>query len=242
LWGLGVEDPNDIDLDAIAWMRGVRVRYRPLKGCEARIFGDQGRAIVSINSASSDPRNRFSLAHEIGHWELHRGKVLFCRKEDIGGDKGGSAVEKAANQFAANLLMPHYLFDGHRKGKVLTFGLVDEVAKAFRVSRTAAAIRLIDTAEKPAMLLCYSRVRREWFHRSPQWPEELWPRDELDTRSRAFDIQFGGKPDNRVMLKVPSDAWFERFAAAPYDIKESTVRGGNATTLTLIEVDKIHRR
>ena len=235
---LGVASPSDIDLEAVAWTRGIAVRYRPLKGCEARIFGDGERAIVSINSLSTAERKRFSLAHEIGHWELHRGQVLFCRSDDIGGNKGSSATERVANQFAADLLMPSYLFDPYRQRKSLTFGLVDDVAKEFRVSRTAAAIRLVQKAEKPAMLICHSKVRREWFHKSLQWPDELWPRDELDTRSRAFDIQFGGKPDSRVMLKVPADAWFERFAATRYDIKESTVSGGNSSTLTIIEIDR----
>ena len=36
---LGVTDPSEIDLEAIAWYLGARVRYRPLSACEARIVG-----------------------------------------------------------------------------------------------------------------------------------------------------------------------------------------------------------
>jgi Zn-dependent peptidase ImmA (M78 family) len=64
---LGITDPRDIDLDAIAHLLGVTVRYQPLKGCEALIVGSGQRAIVMINSVSSPERQRFSLGHELGH-------------------------------------------------------------------------------------------------------------------------------------------------------------------------------
>lgn len=35
---LGITEPSEIDLDAIAFHAGARVRYRPLDGCEARIM------------------------------------------------------------------------------------------------------------------------------------------------------------------------------------------------------------
>jgi len=242
LWSLGIGAACEIDLEAVAWTRGITVRSRPLKGCEARIFGDGSRAIVSVNSASSAERRRFSLAHEIGHWEMHRGKVLFCRSDDIGGDRGASAIERMANQYAAELLMPSYILNPIAERKPLTFAIIDQVAQEFRVSRTAAAIRLVDKADKPAMLVCYSQTKREWFHKSPSWPAELWLRGELDTRSRAFDAQFGRKAESRVMLKVPADAWFDRAVAGLYEIRESVVSGGSGTTLSLIEIDRIHRR
>jgi hypothetical protein len=169
---------------------------------------------------------------------MHRGKVLFCRSEDIGGDRGTTTVERVANRYAAGLLMPAYLFEEFIGQRAITFALVEELAKAFRVSRTAAAIQLVDRADRPLMLVCHSRTKREWFHKSSLWPDELWPSDELDTRSRAFDIQFSNQPENRTMLRVTADAWYGRAAASRYDIRESTVRGGNGTTLSLIEIVK----
>ena len=84
LQSLGVTDPQEIDLEAIAWTQGVVVNYRPLDGCEARIIGSSRKAVISINSRSPERRRRFSLAHELGHWHHHRGRVLFCGKDDIG--------------------------------------------------------------------------------------------------------------------------------------------------------------
>ncbi len=74
---LGVTEPSEIDVDAIAWSLGVRVKYRPLDGCEARITGNGDKAIITVNSRSSRRRKRFSVAHELGHWKYDRGRI-FC--------------------------------------------------------------------------------------------------------------------------------------------------------------------
>ena len=84
LRSLGIEKPEEIDLDAIAWSLGAKVKYRPLKSCEARICGCGDRAIISVDCNKMPQRQRFSVGHEIGHWTYHRGQLLVCRSSDIG--------------------------------------------------------------------------------------------------------------------------------------------------------------
>ena len=50
---LGVTEPSEIDVDAIAWSLGVRVKYRPLDSCEARITGNGDKATRRIRTAAS---------------------------------------------------------------------------------------------------------------------------------------------------------------------------------------------
>lgn len=73
---------QEIDLEAIAFHLGARVRYRKLEGCEARIIGCIDAAIITIDEDCSYRRKRFSLAHEIGHWTHHKGQTLVCRVEE----------------------------------------------------------------------------------------------------------------------------------------------------------------
>jgi len=55
------------------------------------------------------------------------------------------AIEKAADSFAADLLMPRYLFEPvARAYPKLTFQTVREIARIFQTSRPATAIRLIE--------------------------------------------------------------------------------------------------
>lgn len=42
LQDLGVTEPKEIDLEAIAFHVNARIRYRPLDGCEACIVGAVG--------------------------------------------------------------------------------------------------------------------------------------------------------------------------------------------------------
>ena len=106
---LGITEPEEIDLEAIAFHLGACVRFRKLDGCEARIIGCNHAAIITIDEDCSHRRKRFSLAHEIGHWTHHKGQTLVCRVEESRPQERTSP-ERIANNYAADLLMPRYLF------------------------------------------------------------------------------------------------------------------------------------
>ena len=47
---LGISEPKEIDVAAIAYHCGAMVIERPLSGCEARIIGVNDRAIITVNA------------------------------------------------------------------------------------------------------------------------------------------------------------------------------------------------
>jgi len=101
---LGITDPREIDLEAIAWHLGVRIKLAELDGCEARIIGYHCRAIIRVDSRSRPRRRRFSIAHELGHWRHHRDRMLVCRAEDIGSHNPATPeIERVADGYAADL-------------------------------------------------------------------------------------------------------------------------------------------
>lgn len=231
---LGVTDPTEIDLEAIAYHVNAHVRYRPLDGCEARIVGTADRAIITVNSNSQWRRKRFSIAHELGHWHHHRGRCLACRVEEY---RPRSAVspERTADGYAADLLMPNYLFRPLAKAqKKLNFASIKALADAFNASQTATAIRLVEADFAPAMLVCHGPQGRKWFVRSPSVPDRWFPQDNLDAESYAFGIQFGADPDGPILRKIGADAWFDRAGADRFEIQEQTIRTGPGETLTLL--------
>ena len=65
---------------------------------------------IVVRSDESDPRRRFTIAHELGHWvcQCQEGEMrpVYCRAEEIGVDPEAKALEREANIFAANLVMP----------------------------------------------------------------------------------------------------------------------------------------
>jgi IrrE N-terminal-like domain len=75
--------------------------------CEAALepLGD-GHAIV-LNGGGDERRRRFTIAHEIGHFVLHPGR----QRSERGGkvNEAGRVLEREADAFAAELLMPEDL-------------------------------------------------------------------------------------------------------------------------------------
>jgi hypothetical protein len=237
LQDLGVTEPREIDLEAIAYHVNARIRYRPLDGCEACIVGGAANAIISVNNASSARRKRFSIAHELGHWHHHRGRRLACRVDDAIRPPGGASPEQIANGYAADLLMPYYLFRPlARSLGAPTLKAVDTLAEIFKTSRSATAIRLVESDQAPALLICHSKVGKKWFVRSKSVPSKWWPREDLDQESFAFGVQFGDYPEGSAPRKIGADAWFDRRDAERYEVYEQTMRTSGGDTLTLVTV------
>lgn len=70
----------------------------------------EGKWVIILNNQDSWTRKRFTIAHEIGHFLLHRGKKFidhFSAGETFyRGNEQDEKLEREANFFAANLLMP----------------------------------------------------------------------------------------------------------------------------------------
>lgn len=232
---LGIGDPRDIDLEAIAFDQGAVVKHRLLSGCEARIVGVGDRAVITVDSRGLPTRRRFSTAHELGHWHHHRGKSFICRSDDIGNYRRNPLdPERVADSYAADLLLPVYLFSPRADAlRSSTFETVDKLRGEFQTSITATAIRLVEFGPEPAILVCHTKAGRKWFNRPSHIPEHWFPRDELDADSFSFDVLHGGGQRSRRAL-MGADAWFDRRGADQFEIFEQSQRIGDDEVLTII--------
>jgi Zn-dependent peptidase ImmA (M78 family) len=245
---LGIEDPADIDLEAIAWHRGVRVKYRSLDDCEARIFGLGEKAVITVDDRHGPKRARYSVGHELGHWHHHRGKTFICRPEDIAGrgpvDPAGRPIpastinpERVADGYSADLLMPNYLFASLAgQQPKLTLKSVEDLADVFGTSFTATAIKMIDAGPVPAILVCHGPAGRRWFRRHRDVPERWFPQETLNPDSYAADV-LAGKVERSRQVKIGADAWFDRFDASRYELIEQSMRIGEDVLSFLIIED-----
>lgn len=94
-----------------------------------------------VDSSEPSVRQRFTAAHELGHFVLHRDSIGETHSDNyrLRADGMTSWQETQANQFAADLLMPMDLIsNAMEKGTTSVSGL----AKLFRVSEIAMSIRL----------------------------------------------------------------------------------------------------
>jgi Zn-dependent peptidase ImmA (M78 family) len=236
LIGFGIERPDQIDLEAVAWERGAVVKYRPLDRCEAMIVGTQRSAIIIVNSRAIPARRRFSLAHEIGHWHHHRGQILFCGVADIGNPaRGPLDPETQADQFASDLLLPDFMFRPRIiKMKRLVLSAAREIAEEFSVSLTATLLKLVESNRFPIVIVCHNKNRRRWFQRAAMVPGWWFPKDDLDADSIAFEMLFGGAAEISYARKIGAEAWFEFRGVERYDIQEQSFLLPNDEVLTLL--------
>jgi Zn-dependent peptidase ImmA (M78 family) len=121
--------------------RGVRVYFAPLQYCSGALRYSRGVWFCVINSLKPVVHQRFTLAHELYHFDHH--KHLSNLFTDYATN---SELEREANRGAAELLMP---LDQVRAFWVALSGLpysyddrISILARGLMVSREAMRIRL----------------------------------------------------------------------------------------------------
>ena len=232
---LGITEPEDIDIEAIAYACGATILTEPLTGCEANIIGSGDKAIITVNSKSIPGRQRFSSGHELGHWMKDRGQNAFgCSKSQMSSEWIGNNPETRANCFASDLLLPLSMFVPLAKDRPITLETVGYLANIFRMSQTATAIRLVDHGSFPAMLIYYERGERKWFLRpSRNIPSSLFPPERPESRSIAAGLLTNKFADSKSD-DVRADCWFRSHKAEKYYIRESCFRTGSDSIVVLL--------
>ncbi|WP_146690838.1 ImmA/IrrE family metallo-endopeptidase [Bradyrhizobium canariense] len=140
-----------IDLDGIAHALGVRVYQMPLgSGVSGQIMRDKVKGgpsgfAIYVNSSEHPNRRRFTFAHELAHFILHRDLIETGVVDDTmyRSAQLSDHYEVQANRMAADILMPVRLVKVWRvRERDLT-----RLAMLFGVSAQAMQIRLngIDT-------------------------------------------------------------------------------------------------
>jgi Zn-dependent peptidase ImmA (M78 family) len=149
---LGVKAPP-VPVEKLAKALGVRVEYNPFDDeLSGMTFLREGRPVIGVNANHLPNRQRFTIAHELGHVLLHRDELdaaVLIDKNFIPRDavsaEGTDPLERQANSFASELLMPAAFV--RRILSESTRDLQDDdyligLAKRFRVSLAAFQFRL----------------------------------------------------------------------------------------------------
>ncbi len=151
---LGISKPPG-PVERIAKHLEAQVRYSPLDDeISGMIYIKDGIPIIGINALHHPNRQRFSIAHELGHLCLHRGYVtthVHVDKEipvlmrDAKASFGTNEIEIEANRFAAELLMPASFLKETLSAKKLDIDdekSIEELAQRFKVSKQAMGHRI----------------------------------------------------------------------------------------------------
>lgn len=131
---------------------GARLKFEPFEGdVSGMLFRRGEEVVVGVNATHPLVRQRFTIAHELGHYFLHenQGDLFVDRSARVHwrDANSGTATQKQeieANQFAAALLMPEDMIHVEAQ-KCAAFSedeLIATLAERFRVSDAAMRFRL----------------------------------------------------------------------------------------------------
>ena len=126
---------------------GLEVWRTRLGAMSSDVFGllrkapdDPSSFHIYVNGDHHLNRRRFTIAHEIAHFVLHRDLIGDGIAEDALYRSGlSNKVEAEANRLAAGILMPWHLLCPEIEKGITDIG---ELAGIFRVSRSTMSIRL----------------------------------------------------------------------------------------------------
>jgi len=144
----------------------TEIKTADIKGFEGCLFSNENKKQWQLlyNHTLSAGRIRFTLAHELGHFLLHRDKKnsFQCRDMDmLNWSNEEKNIESQADLFASYLLMP---LDDYRKQVTTTIDLdlFSHCADRYGVSLTAAILKWLDYTDQKAVLVMSNDGFMKW--------------------------------------------------------------------------------
>jgi Zn-dependent peptidase ImmA (M78 family) len=145
-----------VEVENIARAEGIVVARNKLEpSVSGLLLRDGASSLITVNNSHHPKRQRFTVAHELGHFILHPGKpylvdstVRVNFRDDLA-SMATNREEIDANTFAAALLMPETLVRDAigelRQAQLVDAArVVERLAAQFDVSTEAMGYRLIN--------------------------------------------------------------------------------------------------
>ncbi len=232
---LRIRRPAELVIEAIAWHYGARVHVTALEGAEACVVRRGARGTIIIRAGLDPGKHRFNLAHELGHFLMHPDLALKpCTESDLAPWAPRPEVEREADDFATNLLLPEEFVAERLKRKSPGLDFIGELARDFSTSLTATALRYVELSGLLCAVVVSSDAGVEWFRVAegfPGWFEKGRP---LHPDSWAYSA-LQGEPLPTGMQPVLATAWFKERRWKDIVIREQAIRlGSYGKALSLI--------
>ncbi len=228
-----------------------RIQGEDLDGFDGLLKANKSRSkwLILYNSATtSEGRKRFTIAHEFGHYILHRHQqdLFECSDGDIEtGDNNGRDIETEADLFASTLLMPLDDFRRQVDGQSISFDLLSHCADRYGVSLTAAALRWTEIAPRRAVLVASRDDHMLWAKSNEA---ALRSGAYFATRKNTFELPHDALAHSYNTLSIVdsrtgrAQSWFSREPASVPITEMTRVAGQYDYTLTLLLLPDSERR
>lgn len=214
---LNIRDSVDLVnyLEEICIERGAFVKFSSLPKGEGRCIlknKPKKTGVITVSQNEVYPgRTRFSIGHELGHFELHSnirqdfncGEDDFLKWKDEVGD-----IEIEANHFASELLLPSSFIVPEIKVSKPSFEMIEGLASKYQTSLTATAFKVIECTDFVSALVGHREGKIQYVKLSKAFVSHgLWiPFGNLPKHSVAEKIP---QSTNTNIIKMSPDVWIE---------------------------------
>lgn len=143
----GIDDTESIDLKNILETLNIRLKRKQFRGKMIGACKSVGmNRLIVISDKLKGTRERFTIAHELGHLIIHYG-VHYCNSDDIKMYITTKTKEAEANSFAAELLLPESVVLRKIRTVDISIELAMSLSKKYDISITATMLRLVDLCD-----------------------------------------------------------------------------------------------
>jgi hypothetical protein len=125
---------------------------------DGRTTWNGGRPQIELRADRPASRNRFTLAHEIGHILIAQDEPVARRTHGLEHDD----IEKLCDWIAASILMPRHWISIYARRERYNLSLLRLIAHRANVSLAAAAVRLAEVSDRTCILLRWQRAPSRW--------------------------------------------------------------------------------
>ena len=195
--------------------------------------GQVGGILLNRNTGNSR-RRRFTWAHEIGHFLLHRNMVAFRDTQQEIWDNPSAPHEIEANIFASLLLLPPSMLSSDLGKTKPTLQQADKLVAEFDVSLEAAIRRIIGLSHWRCALVISRDGRTERSIPSPLFESYIPPRQQLHPDTVAYSLTKVGEEETSLLW---ADAWVQgKLVEEGVEIQEQSRRLSDGYVYSLLTV------
>jgi len=174
LTNFGIDDPRDVTIEDVIYALNIPLKYSKLTNCDGRIIHGEGKSLIVINdSIDFETRRNFTLAHELGHYLMHRNDLIQHVDDsaslawfDTKNKTKISQQEIEANTFAAEILLPTHLFIEEVYKQPFDPNLIRSISDKYNVSRSSIIYRFVEMGNHPICVFYTKDNKVSYWKRS----------------------------------------------------------------------------
>jgi Zn-dependent peptidase ImmA (M78 family) len=218
----------------IEYMYGANIDSEALiiKGCKRK------KPLIAVKSNEQyKARVRFSVAHELGHFCIpsHLNETYSCSIEDLNHYQENKPVEKEANEFAAELLIPQQWITQAIKSQDVSMQLIKTLAEEYETSLTATALKVTTDCPDRIAVVYSNSGKAVWFKKSKTFNIHI-------NTGKLSNLSLAGKLSQPTALypemkgAVPLEAWTYDIRNYEHLVEESLYMPYLNSVLTILMI------